>query len=206
MNHVLKCVLFSVIVVAMSAACTPVNPTDSAEDSAVSTASSTGAVTSNEPNVQTEPPVIYLADNLDEKDNLGWCIDTVGRGQSDRLHAHSCKPTGNSPQSSDVRFSYDAPSGQIKSVAFDNQCMIIADATNVEIQFGLTDCDEANVAQQFTYDDSSSEIRPRDDATLCLTVARESRTAGPFMSRDLKLETCGEVPEEYKRWIILDAS
>ena len=28
------------------------------------------------PALQTPEPAIYLADNLDEKDNLGWCIDT----------------------------------------------------------------------------------------------------------------------------------
>ena len=46
------------------------------------------------PDVKTPTPMIYLADNLDEKDGLEWCIDTVGRGLSDRLHAHSCKPRG----------------------------------------------------------------------------------------------------------------
>ena len=34
------------------------------------------------PELQTPEPVIYLADNIDEKDNLGWCIDTLGRGWS----------------------------------------------------------------------------------------------------------------------------
>ena len=46
------------------------------------------------PNILTPAPVIYLADNLDEQDQLGWCIDTKGRGFSDRLHAHSCKQRG----------------------------------------------------------------------------------------------------------------
>ncbi|NRB29925.1 MAG: hypothetical protein HRU27_04945, partial [Rhizobiaceae bacterium] len=61
-----------------------------------------------DPDLKTPSPVIYLADNLDEKDNLGWCIDTVGRGLSDRLHAHSCKPRGG-----DVQFKFDAQTGQI---------------------------------------------------------------------------------------------
>ena len=46
------------------------------------------------PDLQTPAPVVYLADNLDEQDKLGWCIDTVGRGFGERLHAHSCKPRG----------------------------------------------------------------------------------------------------------------
>ena len=58
------------------------------------------------PELQTPAPVIYLADNLDEQDKLGWCIDTVGRGLFDRLHAHSCKPHGG-----DVQFKFDAASG-----------------------------------------------------------------------------------------------
>ena len=41
------------------------------------------------PDLKTPTPVIYLADNLDEQDNLGFCIDTVGRGFAERLHAHS---------------------------------------------------------------------------------------------------------------------
>ena len=40
------------------------------------------------PELQTAAPVIYLADNLDERSNLGWCIDTVGRGFGDQLQAH----------------------------------------------------------------------------------------------------------------------
>ncbi len=42
------------------------------------------------PELQTPEPVIYLADNIDEKDNLGWCIDTLGRGWSEQLQTHSC--------------------------------------------------------------------------------------------------------------------
>ena len=53
------------------------------------------------PDMKSPTPVIHLADNLDEADNLGWCIDTFGRGLSDRLNAHSCKPQGG-----DVQFRY----------------------------------------------------------------------------------------------------
>ena len=30
----------------------------------------------NAPIIQTPAPIIYLNDNLDEKDKLGWCFDT----------------------------------------------------------------------------------------------------------------------------------
>ena len=50
------------------------------------------------PDIQTKGTVIYLADNFNEEAKLGWCIDTQGRGFSDKLHAHSCKPTGGDTQ------------------------------------------------------------------------------------------------------------
>ncbi len=53
-----------------------------------------GNAVAEPPQLQTSAPVIFLADNLDEQDKLGWCIDTQGRGFSERLHAHSCKPQG----------------------------------------------------------------------------------------------------------------
>ena len=68
---------------------------------------------SNPPILQTPSPVIYLADNLDEKDQLGYCIDTRGRGFNEELHAHSCKPRGG-----DVQFSYNKETLQICSVEF----------------------------------------------------------------------------------------
>ena len=40
------------------------------------------AVQADPPAIRTPAPVIYLADNLDEQDKLGWCIDTKGRGFS----------------------------------------------------------------------------------------------------------------------------
>ena len=50
------------------------------------------ATMASEANIKTPSPVIHLKDNLDETDGLGWCIDTVGRGYAETLHAHSCKP------------------------------------------------------------------------------------------------------------------
>ncbi len=71
-------------------------------------------VSADEPVIQTEGTVIYLADNLQEEAKLGWCIDTRGRGFGEQLHAHSCKPQGG-----DVQFSFDEESGKIQSVAFE---------------------------------------------------------------------------------------
>ena len=46
----------------------------------------------NAPIIQTPAPLIHLAVNLDEQDELGWCIVTRGNGFAEDLHGHSCKP------------------------------------------------------------------------------------------------------------------
>ena len=152
--------------------------------------------TAAEPEMKTPSPVIHLADNLDEKDNLGWCIDTVGRGLSDRLHAHSCKPRGG-----DVQFKFEAQSGQIQSATFDGLCAELLAPAALGVKLGLLDCKDDN-QQTFAFDAASGEFRPRSNAGLCLTVANTSRSAGPFMSRDLQLASCADSDEKLKRWVI----
>ena len=76
---------------------------------------SVSEVKASTPNLKTPAPVIYLEDNLDEKDQLGYCIDTKGRGFGEKLHAHSCKP-----RRGDVQFRYDSENGRIESETFDN--------------------------------------------------------------------------------------
>lgn len=147
------------------------------------------------PNLQTPAPVIYLADNLDEKDNLGWCIDTVGRGLADRLHAHSCKPFGG-----DVQFYYKSSTRQIASATFANLCAEINNAGK-STALGLVKCSTAT-GQKFSYNKETSEFRPISDANLCLAVGKASRSAGPFMSRSLDLARCDAVDSKYRQWII----
>ena len=77
----------------------------------------TSIVSGSIPQIRTPLPVIYLEDNLDEKDNLGYCIDTVGRGFAEKLHAHSCKPRGG-----DVQFKYDNDEKRIQSATFEGKC------------------------------------------------------------------------------------
>lgn len=147
------------------------------------------------PQIQTPSPVIYLADNLDEKDNLGWCIDTLGRGFAENLQAHSCKPQGG-----DVQFSFDAETGLIRNVEFSKFCMQ-HNAGNKPV-FGLVPCDAKNNDQQFSYTAETQSISPASNDALCVSVAKESRTAGPFMSRSLLLETCAETDAKFRTWII----
>lgn len=149
------------------------------------------------PQIQSPAPLIHLADNLDEKDGLGWCIDTQERGFSDRLHAHSCKPQGG-----DTQFSFDAGSGQIRSVAFAGKCMTLNAAGSGTV-FGLFDCAAGNGAQVFSYDAATQEIRPAADGSKCVAAGSSSASAGPFMSRSLILAGCATADPELKQWVVV---
>ena len=147
--------------------------------------------------VKTPSPVIHLAHNLDESDNLGWCIDTVGRGFGDRLHAHSCKPRGG-----DVQFSFDTQTGQIRSVEFDDHCM--ANRPDAKTTFALEPCDASLSEQLFIYNRTSQEISPADSNKSCVIVGQKSQSAGPFLSRQLLMADCADTETMYKQWVIVD--
>ena len=144
------------------------------------------------PDLKTPAPVIYLADNLDEERQLGWCIDTVGRGLSDRLHAHSCKPQGG-----DVQFKFDAATGWIASVAYFGKCA----QYDGSLPLRLKDCDRSN-EQKFSYDAKALTFHPTADVSLCLAVGAESQSAGPFMSRSLEVAECHDIDDALKSWVI----
>ena len=145
------------------------------------------------PDLRTPAPVIYLADNLDEKDKLGWCIDTVGRGFGERLHAHSCKPRGG-----DVQFLYDKAARRIASA----KCATLTAPPATGVSLGLVDCSKDSAAQVFDYAAAAMEFRPGGDPSLCLVAGAAGRSAGPFMSRDLGLAPCGSTDAKLKQWRI----
>ena len=147
------------------------------------------------PSLRTPAPVIYLADNLDEQDRLGWCIDTVGRGFGERLHAHSCKPQGG-----DVQFAYDAEARRIVSATFAGKCAALTGPAAAGTSLGLVDCAKEAASQDFDYDGGALAFRPGGDRTLCLAVGAASRSAGPFMSRDLALASCASTDPRYRQW------
>lgn len=149
------------------------------------------------PDLRTPAPVIHLADNLDEADDLGWCIDTIGRGLSDRLHAHSCKPRGG-----DVQFRFAEATGQIVSVAFEEKCMANLHPEDPTEPLGLVDCNASASAQRFIHDPDSMTIRPSEDETMCLSVGANSRSAGPFMARSLRFSECSEAHMRFQQWIV----
>ena len=138
-------------------------------------------------------------DNLDEKDQLGYCIDTKGRGFGEKLHAHSCKPRGG-----DVQFKYDTVKRRIESATFDDKCVEIIGSPRDGSMLGLLDCSEGSKNQSFNYDSELLELRSKSDSRLCLAVGEDSRKAGPFMARKLRMQYCNDVPEQYKRWLIID--
>jgi len=157
------------------------------------------AVIAGSPNLQTPSPIIYLADNLDEERNLGYCLDTRGRGFSERMHAHSYKPRGG-----DVQFVYQRESSQIRSATFDGKCIVVLGEAAAGSRFGLVDCSNKDKLQSFYYDKATLEFRPSMNKTLCVSVGKESRRAGPFMARYLRLSICQSTKSKYKRWVILE--
>ena len=100
---------------------------------------------SGAPDLKTPAPVIYLADNLDEQDKLGYCIDTVGRGFGERLHAHSCKPRGG-----DVQFTHDPDARRIMSATFAGKCAELLAPAAPGVTLGLLDCAGDSSGQTLT--------------------------------------------------------
>ncbi len=149
------------------------------------------------PELQTPEPVIYLADNIDEQEALGWCIDTLGRGWSEQLHTHSCKPEGG-----DVQFAYDSEARRIISVEFPGKCATLNESADAEVPFNLLDCDATSAAQSFVYDAETLEFTLEGDRGQCLAAGSESRTAGPYMARDLELAPCASTDAALKQWIV----
>ena len=147
---------------------------------------------------QTPSPVIYLADNLDEQDQLGYCIDTRGRGFNEKLHAHSCKPRGG-----DVQFLYKKETLQICSVEFPGHCIEMHGGASKGVSLRLVESDTSSSDQKFIYNEDSGEFVPEEDLTLCLAVGETSADAGPYMSRSLTLELSSETDVKLKQWVIL---
>lgn len=155
------------------------------------------AALAESPVIQTEGPIIHLADNLGEEAKLGWCIDTEGRGHSDQLHAHSCKPMGD-----DVLFSYDAEQERIESATYAGQCMAYNAPDSAENPFGLIACDDTDANQRFLFDSETGQIRLGSDATRCVTVSATIDDAGPFQSKDLLLGACEDLEPSFTTWVI----
>ena len=155
--------------------------------------------TANPAIIQTPSPVIHLADNLDEQDQLGYCIDTRGRGFNEELHAHSCKPRGG-----DVQFSYNKETLQICSVEFIGYCIEMPGGASKGMSLRLVKSNTSSSDQKFIYNEDSGEFVPEESLTLCLAVGETSAAAGIYMSRSLTLELSSETDVKLKQWVILE--
>ena len=80
--------------------------------------------------------------------------------------------------------------------------MTLNDPDNTEIPFGLLDCVEGDVTQQFKYDEDSMEFRIATDESQCVTVAESIIEAGPFQSRYLIYAPCADLSPGFKQWVI----
>ena len=152
------------------------------------------------PALQNTGPIIYLADNLDEKDNLGYCIDTQARGQTERIQLHSCKPDADNSPDRDVLFSLNEETGRIEHAEFAGFCLTVNDA-GAETALGLLACNDSD-AQKFTFDAGTGEIHPGGDPESCLVASPQSKIAGPYMSRPLIVAACADTEADLKTFIV----
>ena len=150
------------------------------------------------PIIQTPTPLIHLEDNLDEQDQLGWCIDTRGNGFNEVLHTHSCKPSGG-----DVQFTYNEETLQICSVEFTGFCVEMSEGVLEGASLSLVESDTESPNQKFVYNAESGEFNPEENTNLCLAAGSVSSAAGIYMSRSLTLELSSEIDESLKKWIIV---
>ena len=153
----------------------------------------------NVPIIQTPSPLIHLADNLDEQDILGWCIDTQGNGFNQNLHVHSCKASGG-----DVQFYYDEETNQICSVEYVGFCIEMTGGPVEGMSLSLVNSDSGSSDQKFIYYDESGEFRPEENNSLCLAAGGTSGTAGIYMFRSLTLEPVVNTDVSLKKWVIVE--
>ncbi len=157
------------------------------------------------PGVPTAAPYIVLSDNLDEPNGYGFCVDTRGPGQSDLLHAHTCKPhKEGQPQDYagfDTRFAYNSSTGHIASYAFGGNCLQVLMARGFSV-FALLECSD-HPRQKFLYEETDQTFRLSESKELCISVGPETATAGRWVSRPLTLEKCEEVDTELKQWTVV---
>ncbi len=157
------------------------------------------------PNVPSDAPYIVLADNLDEPNGYGFCLDTAGRGKTDLMQTHSCKPAAEDDAGNavihDTQFSYDAQSQRVESVAFPGLCMQILSSTYTNV-FALLDCDDHS-RQRFTLVAEDGTLRLAEDPTQCISVTSQTLDAGPWSRRDLALTLCEETENALKKWTLV---
>lgn len=153
------------------------------------------------PMLKASGPIIYLADNLDEENRLGWCIDTIGPGFSEILHSRACSADDGNVEGRDFSFTYDSAAGRITAVSFDGKC-VTANTEGTGSAVGLHDCQSENPAQMFLYDADEMTFHPGGNENICMTAASKSMDHGMVQSRALALRACNEVDAPLRQWLI----
>ena len=157
------------------------------------------------PKVPTATPYIVLSENLDEPNGYGFCLDTYGRGKSDLMQTHSCKPAKeNQPRDykdNDTRFIYDVDTSRVVSYAFEGFCMQALIAPEATV-FALLECSD-HPRQKFVYNNTDQTFRLDEDQDRCVSVASETAPAGPWVKRPLMLQNCDEIDTSLKQWTVV---
>ena len=71
-------------------------------------------------------------------------------------------------------------------------------------RLGLLDCSKEVSRQKFDYDPNLLEFHPQSAQEFCLAVGEQSRSAGPFMARKLRILDCEKTELLHKQWRILN--
>lgn len=154
------------------------------------------------PHVPSDAPYIVLADNLDEPNGYGFCLDTAGRDLSDFAQAHTCKPAvkddAGNPKPNDTQFRYDGDTMRVESVAYPGVCVQVLMSPYMTA-FGLLDCDD-HPRQKFVLSPDDQTLRMGEDPSQCVSVVSVTSAAGPWSSRQLALTPCDTTEDLLKQW------
>ncbi len=71
-------------------------------------------------------------------------------------------------------------------------------------RLGLLECSKEVSRQKFDYDPNLLEFHPQSSQEFCLGVSEQSRSAGPFMARKLRILDCEKTDLLHKQWRILN--
>lgn len=148
---------------------------------------------------QTAAPYINLFDNLDERNDVGYCLDLKGWGDSVEfvdVQLHSCKDTGD-----DVNFAIGEGSDGRRVMGAgdaDGHCLRAQSAT-AGSGVDAPVCDARDPLQEIAYcTDGTLRLNAGE---LCLVAADVSENAGPvWMMRSLTFENCDDTPDDLKTW------
>jgi hypothetical protein len=150
--------------------------------------------------VQT--PYLRIDDNLEEPENVGFCIDLKGWNpvRFEDAQAHSCKPTdGRAGGGTDEEFEPrgGAIAGRADAAGRCLQAKSVTAGSGVDVPL----CNGTEPLQHFSWR-ATTGMLSLEATTLCLGVGASLRAANSFWARDLVLAECGTTDAKYITWRI----